>query len=72
MRSNINVPEIHNFIATTHETNRKRLLARLAKGEWHWMFPDNWKNTPENRSVLFHALNSSLLPKPKYFGSAGK
>ncbi|AUG85344.1 hypothetical protein FDJ20_gp158 [Vibrio phage Thalassa] len=70
MKHNINLPEINKFLDTTHEKNLERLRAKLAKGEWHWLFPDNWVNDAANRNVLFHAINAKLMPKPKFFGSA--
>lgn len=70
MKHNINLPEINQFLDTTHEQNLKRLLARLAQNQWHWLFPDHWENNFTNRNVLFHAINAKLMPKPKFFGSA--
>lgn len=72
MKQNINIVEINNFLDTTHETNLERLRAKLALGQWHWLLPEHWINNKANRNVLFHAINAKLMPKPKYFGSAGK
>lgn len=65
MRQNIKVAEITQFIETTHKANLEMLKERLDHGEWHWMFPTNWVNNESNRQLLFHAINSSLLPAPK-------
>lgn len=60
----ISVVEINNFLNTTHTKNLERLRARLAKGEWHWMFPDSWVNNSDNRNILFNSINAKLLPRP--------
>lgn len=64
----ISVIEINNFLNTTHTKNLERLRARLAKGEWHWMLPDNWENTKNNRNILFNSINAKLLPRPTFIG----
>ncbi|QIG60627.1 hypothetical protein VPT02_051 [Vibrio phage VPT02] len=67
MQQNIKVAEINKFLDTTHSQNLERLRAKLAQGQWHWMFPDNWENNDTNRNVLFHAINAKLMPKPTFF-----
>lgn len=55
--------EVHFFINGVNTYNLERLRARVARGKWHWLFPDSWEHTPENCTTLFHAINSFLLKK---------
>lgn len=66
MSNNIKLEEINNFLNSTHSKNLERLRAKLAQGNWHWMFPDHWANTAVNRNVLFNAINAKLLPLPTF------
>lgn len=61
--TNIPLPEINQFLDQTHDKNLERLRLALTNNKWHWMFPDHWQDSPENKAVLFHAINAVLLHK---------
>lgn len=68
MQQNTKVEEINNFLKTTHKDNLDMLRAKLFYAKWHWMFPEHWVNNESNRLVIYHAINSFLLPRPENGG----